>query len=177
MMDEGKLADASGISSEDMKLISKSCSAIQDNQASRTTDGRRIQTYRSVPLEDKQSPALNRSSASLSDESLPDSSIDLKHEEPSSTPLRVQGSKVDDPFLYFSSDKNRMEFLLSRELSEMPLEEPIKRKTRISFELDPLHDMVNSFPDLFGTSSLNQDLDDSLSDLDIDGFVQLGLIE
>ena len=60
-----------------------------------------------------------------------------------------------------------MEFLLGRELPEMPLEEPVKRKTRMSFELDPLHNMLNSFPDMFGIdmSSLDEDLEDSLLDL------------
>ena len=54
-----------------------------------------------------------------------------------------------DRFLYFSSDKNRMEHLLGRELPDMPDVEPIVRKKSLSFELDPLYDMMNSFPELF----------------------------
>ena len=162
--EEGSHVDAPCVSSEDMKLISKYSSAIQDNQASRT---RRNQPRRSAPLKDKQCPELKRASystASLSDESLSDdSSIDKLEDEPCSRPLQVQ-DKANDPFLYYSSDKRRMEFLLGRELPEMPLEEPVKRKTRMSFELDPLHDMLNSFPDLFDDMD-QEDLDDSLLDL------------
>ena len=54
-----------------------------------------------------------------------------------------------DRFLFFSSDKNRMEHLLGRELPDMPDVEPIVRKKSLSFELDPLYDMMNSFPELF----------------------------
>ena len=57
--------------------------------------------------------------------------------------------KVNDPFLYFSSDKRRMEHLLGKELPSMPSEEPTRRKKRISFELNPFFLMMTSFPELF----------------------------
>ena len=56
--------------------------------------------------------------------------------------------KVNDPFLYFSSDKRRMEHLLGKELPSMPSEEPTRRKKRISFELNPFFLMMTSFPEL-----------------------------
>ena len=55
---------------------------------------------------------------------------------------------TDDPFLYFSSDKRRMEHLLGKELPSMPSEEPTRRKKRISFELDPSYALVTRFPEL-----------------------------
>ena len=58
-------------------------------------------------------------------------------------------SKADDPFLYYSSDKRRMEHLLGRALPGHP-EPPVQRKKRISFELDPFYDLTTSFPELVG---------------------------
>ena len=53
-----------------------------------------------------------------------------------------------DPFLYFSSDKRRLEHLLGKELPAMPSMEPTERKKRISFEMDPFFLMISSFPEL-----------------------------
>ena len=69
------------------------------------------------------------------------------------TPMSPQAAptpqdKVNDPFLYFSSDKRRMEYLLGKELPSMPSEEPTRRKKRISFELDPSYALVTRFPEL-----------------------------
>ena len=61
-----------------------------------------------------------------------------------------------DPFLfYFANDKLRLEFLIGIELAHVPpAESEVKRKERISFELDPLSDLVaNSFPELLNEES------------------------
>ena len=54
-----------------------------------------------------------------------------------------------DPFLHFLSNKRRMEHLFGRELPHMSPEEPKRRKTAISFKLDPLFVIVESFPELY----------------------------
>ena len=170
-MEEENNVEAPGMSSEDQKLISKYFSAIQvdrTNQARRRTEDTMNQESRSVTLEDKQRPEMKRASystaslSSLDDESLADASIGMNQEQ-NSRPLRVQ-DRVNDPFLYYSSDKRRMETLLGTELPGMPLDEQVKRKTRISFELDPMYDMMTSFPDLFDLPGLDEDLDDSVLD-------------
>ena len=63
-----------------------------------------------------------------------------------------EADKTADPFLYFSSDKRRLEYLLGKELPQMPSDDtkPTERKTRISFELDPFFDLVTSSPELLG---------------------------
>ncbi len=66
--------------------------------------------------------------------------------------------RKEDPFVYFSSDKRRLEHLLGTELPHLTPDEEVTRKTRISFELDPTFDLVNSFPDLMG------ECDDEFSD-------------
>ena len=87
------------------------------------------------------------STASLSDASQPEAM------DAAATPMSPQAAptpqdKVNDPFLYFSSDKRRMEHLLGKELPSMSAEEPTRRKKRISFELDPSYALVTRFPEL-----------------------------
>ena len=67
-----------------------------------------------------------------------------------------EADKAADPFLYFSSDKRRLEYLLGKELPQMPSDDtkPTERKTRISFELDPFFDLVTSSPELLGDRPL-----------------------
>ena len=74
--------------------------------------------------------------------------------------------KATDPFLYFSSDKRRLEYLLGRELPHVPAdgEKPEERKTRISFEVDPFYSLVTSFPELLGVEEISGDEDESLSE-------------
>mmetsp|Transcript_30742 Transcript_30742/g.56316 ORF Transcript_30742/g.56316 Transcript_30742/m.56316 type:complete len:165 (+) Transcript_30742:94-588(+) len=60
----------------------------------------------------------------------------------------LQAMKEDDPFLYYSNDRRRMEHLLGKDLPHMSSDEPKKRKTRLSFELDPFFSLVNSHPEL-----------------------------
>ena len=91
------------------------------------------------------------STASLSDASLCSQPEAM---DAAATPMSPQAAptpqdKVNDPFLYFSSDKRRMEHLLGKELPSMPSEEPTRRKKRISFELNPFFLMMTSFPELF----------------------------
>ena len=75
-----------------------------------------------------------------------------------------------DPFLRFSSDKRRLEYLLGRALPSMPVDqEPIERKRRISFELDPLHDKLNSYPELLFDESFEDETDDDI----LNSFVDL----
>ena len=85
--------------------------------------------------------------ATQSTASLSDLSLCSQPEMDAAAPLPPP-DKASDPFLYFSSDKRRMEHLLGKELPSMPSEEPTRRKTRISFELDPFHLMMTSFPEL-----------------------------
>ena len=70
-----------------------------------------------------------------------------------------EADKTTDPFLYFSSDKRRLEYLLGKELPHMPADDtkPTERKTRISFELDPFFDLVTSFPELLGDDAIGND--------------------
>mmetsp|Transcript_14181 Transcript_14181/g.26955 ORF Transcript_14181/g.26955 Transcript_14181/m.26955 type:complete len:84 (+) Transcript_14181:1-252(+) len=56
-------------------------------------------------------------------------------------------TKEDDPFLFYSSDRRRMEHLLGKDLP-LPSEEPTIRKTRISFEVDPFFSIMESYPEL-----------------------------
>ena len=74
--------------------------------------------------------------------------------------------KATDPFLYFSSDKRRLEYLLGRELPQVPAdgEKPKERKTRISFEVDPLYSIVTSYPELLGVEEIPDDEDEPLSE-------------
>ena len=57
--------------------------------------------------------------------------------------------KAKDPFLYFSCDKRRLEHLLGKDLPSMQ-DDPkkLKRKKRLSFEMDPFTLMTESFPEL-----------------------------
>ena len=74
-----------------------------------------------------------------------------------------EADKTADPFLYFSSDKRRLEYLLGKELPHMlPADDtkPTERKTRISFELDPFFDLVTSFPELLGNNAVGS-MDDA----------------
>mmetsp|Transcript_21499 Transcript_21499/g.36931 ORF Transcript_21499/g.36931 Transcript_21499/m.36931 type:complete len:169 (+) Transcript_21499:147-653(+) len=63
---------------------------------------------------------------------------------------------IRDSFLYYSNNKRRLEYLLGRELPQMLNEEPIARKKRISFELDPFY--------MISTEMLDE-LDDSFVEL------------
>lgn len=80
----------------------------------------------------------------------------MRHVTSTTTPLRdehipemeVAVQRYTDPFLYFSSDKRRLEHLLGKELPAMPSVEPTERKKRISFEMDPFFLMISSFPEL-----------------------------
>ena len=65
-----------------------------------------------------------------------------------STPPETEQEKASDPFLYFSNDERRLDYLLGREHSHTTLSEPIERKTRVSFELDPLFSLTQSYPEL-----------------------------
>mmetsp|Transcript_19387 Transcript_19387/g.29456 ORF Transcript_19387/g.29456 Transcript_19387/m.29456 type:complete len:182 (-) Transcript_19387:418-963(-) len=69
----------------------------------------------------------------------------MMHAPPSCPPPVPAITKEEDPFLYYSNDKIRLEYLLGKELFQMvPTEGPVKRKKRISFELDPFFSLVNS---------------------------------
>ena len=74
--------------------------------------------------------------------------------------------KATDPFLYFTSDKRRLEYLLGRELPHVQAddEKPKERKTRISFEVDPFYSLVTSFPELLGVEEIRDDEDESPSE-------------
>ncbi len=61
--------------------------------------------------------------------------------------MLAQDDANEDLFLYFSSDKRRLEYLLGRELPHMPMDVPVKRKKRISFELDPFYDLLDHLND------------------------------
>mmetsp|Transcript_42034 Transcript_42034/g.71868 ORF Transcript_42034/g.71868 Transcript_42034/m.71868 type:complete len:158 (-) Transcript_42034:111-584(-) len=94
---------------------------------------------------------MTSSTASLSDESQVSNFKLLESDSESLESISHQ--KAEDPFFYFSSDKRRLEHLLGKELPHLTHEEPVKRKKRISFELDPLHDLSLTYPELFdGTS-------------------------
>ena len=79
-----------------------------------------------------------------------------------------EADKTTDPFLYFSSDKRRLEYLLGKELPHMlPADDtkPTERKTRISFELDPFFDLVTSFPELLDNDAIdNESFTESMDD-------------
>ena len=60
-----------------------------------------------------------------------------------------QDDKTADAFLYFSSNKRRLNRLLGRELQQMSVDDPKERNTRISFELDHTYDLMSSFPELY----------------------------
>eukprot|EP01083_Nonionella_stella_P251347 867301_1 len=69
------------------------------------------------------------------------------------------------PFLYFSGNKRRLEYLLGRQLPHIPQdEEPAECKRRISFELDPFHDIMSEYPQL-----LDEDNWKSFDDEHVDG--------
>ena len=96
-------------------------------------------------------------------------SKDEVHSSPTSH-RELDDIRKDDPFLYFSCDKRRLEYLLGTELPHMTPDEKVTRKTRISFELDPSFDLVNSFPELMGEfdDKSNSHGDDALKeDLDV----------
>ena len=79
-------------------------------------------------------------------------------QEPYSKKTTTHDDKAADPFLYFSSDKRRLEYLLGKEPPHMPSEDkPTERKTRISFELDPFFDLVTSFPELLGDEAIGDE--------------------
>jgi len=92
---------------------------------------------------------LTESTASLSDDD--ESQLDEAHEEGllETRMSTTQDDKAEDPFMYYSSDKRRLESLLGRDLPQMAPEAITVRKTRISFELDPLFELINSYPDVF----------------------------
>mmetsp|Transcript_12882 Transcript_12882/g.19405 ORF Transcript_12882/g.19405 Transcript_12882/m.19405 type:complete len:164 (+) Transcript_12882:151-642(+) len=69
-------------------------------------------------------------------------------DEESQTSQDLEAMREDDPFLYYSNDRRRMEHLLGKDLPHMSSDEPKKRKTRLSFELDPFFILVNSHPEL-----------------------------
>ncbi len=45
----------------------------------------------------------------------------------------------------------------------MPMDKPMRRKKRISFELDPLFNLMNSFPEMFG-ETLGGPFEEALED-------------
>ena len=67
---------------------------------------------------------VTSTTTSLRDESIPEMEV-------------AAVPRYADSFLYFSSDKRRLEHLLGKELPAMPSVEPTERKKRISFEMDP----------------------------------------
>lgn len=66
--------------------------------------------------------------------------------------------KEEDPFLYYSDDRRRLAHLLGRDHPRVvarpatPETTPTKRRTRLSFEVDPLLDLVGSYPELLDES-------------------------
>ena len=103
---------------------------------------------------------LRRVSTNVEEE---DQGQDLEVDTSQAVPQETNNDlKARDYFLYFSSDKNRLEYLLGKDLPSMPQEDPknLKRKKRISFELDPLFDMTESFPELYDEAlDMNDDED------------------
>lgn len=102
------------------------------------------------PAHGDQVPSLRRASCSV-DSLGDDLSQDSNDDElaSSSSPVVDDEMRAEDPFLYYSSDKRRMEHLLDVELPHIADEEPTVRKTRISFEVDPMLSLMSSFPELF----------------------------
>ena len=113
-----------------------------------TTSQRRIQAVSSFKPTSDDALAKSKSSSFLTSEEA------------------VAKSSSQDKFLHFSNDKTRMEHLLGRELPHMSSEEPVKRKTCISFEVDPTFALLNSFPDLLDGPPFDASIDDILFDYD-----------
>ena len=128
--------------------------AVQDCRRKETTDGdeQRIDSLEATAKK-QQGQALRRmtestcgSSASLSDM---DQNSDAEMESTQAAKSEAT-KKADDPFLYFSSHKRRMEHLVGREMPHLSSEPVVRRRSRISFELDPFFDLMTTFPDLEG---------------------------
>lgn len=110
--------------------------------------------------QDKQNCLERRSKDSSTPLSNGDADVDSAALAPPSVP---PVAKEADAFLYYSNDKIRLEHLLRKELPHIAAPEgPVKRKTRISFEVDPFFSMLTSYPELmdesFGEGSESQDM-------------------
>ncbi len=149
---------------------------------SKTTDKRQVPStdldlHEPSSNESSKRRVLRRVSSYLSVNEEEDRDQDIEASYDSNTQVVPQGTNTDlkarDPFLYFSSDKRRLEHLLGKDLPSMPQDDPkkLQKKTCLSFEMDPFTIMTESFPELYdGPLETSDEALDELLDEMLDQF-------